>query len=71
MKIIKTRKDVSVWIISFYMISVNLICWKLFNREIGLAVGNLIGVTSVALFVFWVKSNPKIDKWLETDLNNK
>ena len=68
MKLIKTRKDISVWIIVFYMLGVNLICWKLLGREFGLALGNLIGLGSVALFVLWVKNTPKVDKWLETKI---
>jgi hypothetical protein len=50
------------------MISVNLICWYLFGREIGLTIENVFGIGTVALFVFWVKSNKKIDKWLETKI---
>ena len=63
-----TRKDISVIIIAIYMISVNLICWYLFEREIELTIGNIFGIGTVALFVFWVKSNKKVDKWLETKI---
>lgn len=68
MELIKTKKDVSVWIIALYLLSVNLISWYIFGRELGLIFGNMFGLSTVALFVFWVKSNPKIDKWLETNL---
>ena len=68
MKLISTRKDVSVWIIACYMLSINLICWKLFGREAGLALGNFIGLGTVALFVLLVKHTPKVDKWLETKI---
>ena len=63
-----TRKDISVIIIAIYMISVNLICWKLYGREIGLTIGNMFGLCTVALFVFWVKHNKKFDNWLETKI---
>lgn len=63
-----TRKDISVIFICLYMISVNLICWYLFGREIGLTIGNIFGIGTVALFVFWVKSNKKVDKWLEAKI---
>lgn len=63
-----TRKDISVIIIAIYMISVNLICWKLCGREIGLTIGNMFGLGTVALFVFWVKHNKKVDNWLETKI---
>ena len=68
MKLIRTRKDISVWIIALYMFSVNLICWKLLGSDVGLAFGNLIGLGTVALFVLWVKNTPKVDKWLETKI---
>lgn len=63
-----TRKDISVIFICLYMVSVNLICWHLFGREIGLTIGNIFGIGTVALFVFLVKSNKKVDKWLETKI---
>lgn len=63
-----TRKDISVIFICIYMFSVNLICWYLFGREIGLTIGNIFGIGTVALFVFWVKLNKKVDKWLETKI---
>ena len=63
-----TRKDISVILICLYMVRVNLICWYLFEREIGLTIGNIFGIGTVALFVFWVKSNKKVDKWLETKI---
>ena len=68
MKLIRTRKDISVWIIACDMLSINLICWKLFGREAGLAIGNFFGLGTVAIFVLLVKNTPKVDKWLETKI---
>jgi len=64
-----TRKDISVVIIAIYLLSVNLICeFVLFEQTLGTIIGNIFGLGTVAIFVFWVKNNKKVDKWLETKI---
>ena len=63
-----TRKDISVIFICLYMLGINLICWHLFGRELGLTIGNMFGIGTVAIFVFLVKHNKKVDNWLETKI---
>ena len=64
-----TRKDISVAIIAIYLLSVNLICeFVLFEQTLGTIIGNAFGLGTVAIFVFWVKSNKKVDKWFETKI---
>ena len=69
MKLISTRRDVSVWIIAVYMLTVNIVCWYLMGRELGLTVGNMFGLGTVAIFVLWSGQNKKVNHWLNQKVN--
>ena len=66
-KLIKTRKDLSVWIIADIWLIVNFGCWFLFGRE-ALIFTNPIMLSLITIFVFYVKSHKNIDKWFEEKL---
>ena len=68
MKLIQTRRDLSVWILASYMLLVNIICIWQFGRQDGIIIGNPIGLASVAAFVFYSRHNKNLNSWLNKKL---
>lgn len=66
-KLIKTRRDLSVWIMSSYWLVLNL-TFLLILGNTGIIFGNIIGLGTISAFVFWSKSNKKVNDWLDSEL---
>lgn len=67
LKLAKTRKDLSVWLISAIWLLVNSLALLIWG-SIGTAISSPIMLALVAGFVFWTKRNHKVNDWLETKL---
>lgn len=67
MKLFKTRKDLSVWIIACIWLAINTIGILIWGKD-ALIFTNLIVLFFLTIFVFWVKKTPKIDNWFETKI---
>lgn len=66
-KLIKTRRDLSVWIMASYWLVLNLTFLLIWGNT-GTIFGNIIGLGTISAFVFWSKSNKKVNNWLDSEL---
>ena len=66
-KLVKTRKDVSVWIIAIVWALANFIPMFIWGN-IALVFTNPICLLLITIFVFYTKSNKKFENWLETEI---
>lgn len=66
-KLIKTRRDLSVWIMASYWLVLNLTFLLIWGNT-GAIFGNIIGLGTISAFVFWSKSNKKVNNWLDSEL---
>ena len=66
-KYIKTRRDLSVWIMASYWLALNLIAILIWG-SFGTVYSNIVGLGTISAFVFWSKRNKKVNAWLDEEL---
>lgn len=66
-KICKTRRDLSVWIIASFWLSINLGAMIIWGRHATI-FSNPIALGLITVFVFWSKRNKKVNSWLDEEL---
>lgn len=66
-KICKTRRDLSVWIIASFWLSINLGAMIIWGRHATI-FSNIAILSLIIVFVFWSKRNKKVNSWLDEEL---
>ena len=66
-KFIKTRRDLSVWVMASYWLALNTIAILIWG-SFGTVFSNMIGLGTIAAFVFWSRGNKKVNDWLDKEL---
>lgn len=66
-KFIKTRRDLSVWVMAIYWLALNTITLLIWGSY-GTIFSNIIGLGTISAFVFWSKGNKKVNTWLDKEL---
>lgn len=64
-KLIKTKRDASVWVIASIWLIVNFVSMTIWGN-FALVFTNPICLLLITIFVFYTKSHPKIDAWLDS-----
>lgn len=65
--LVKTKRDASVWIIASIWVIVNFIAINIWGN-FALVFTNPICLLLIAIWVFYSKSSPKINKWLDSKI---
>ena len=66
-KLVKTKRDASVWVISSIWLIVNFVLLNIWGNG-ALIFTNPICLALIAAFVFYSKSNPKLNDWLNSKI---
>jgi hypothetical protein len=65
--LVKTRKDASMWIMSALWLIGNFVPMSIWGNE-ALIFTNPICLLLITIFVFYTKSHPKFESWLEEEI---
>ena len=66
-KLVKTKRDASVWVIASIWLIVNFVSLNIWGNE-ALIFTNPICLVLIAVFVFYSKSNSKLNDWLNSKI---
>ena len=66
-KLVKTKRDASVWVIASIWLIVNFVSMSIWGNE-ALIFTNPICLALIAAFVFYSKSNSKLNDWLNSKI---
>ena len=66
-KLVKTKRDASVWVIASIWLIVNFVSLNIWGNEV-LIFTNPICLVLIAVFVFYSKSNSKLNDWLNSKI---
>ncbi len=64
-KLIKTKRDASVWVIASIWLIINFVSMTIWGN-FALVFTNPICLLLITIFVFYTKSHPKFDAWLDS-----
>jgi len=64
---VKTRRDLSVWIIASFWLLLNLAAILIWG-SFGTVISNIIALALISGFIFWSKGNEKVNSWLDKEL---
>lgn len=66
-KLVKTKRDASVWVIATIWLVVNVVSMYIWGNE-ALILTNPICLALITAFVFYSKSNHKLNAWLNSKI---
>ena len=66
-KLVKTKRDASVWVIATIWLIVNVVSMYIWGNE-ALIFTNPICLALITAFVFYSKSNSKLNDWLNSEI---
>lgn len=66
-KLVKTKRDASVWVMATIWLIINFVSLNIWGNE-AMIFTNPICLAFIATFVFYSKSNTKLNDWLNSKI---